>query len=222
MSQQGLSSLNISLGDNFGTKALGIIVAGCNQRAGKFSRRKVESDNGAQWCEPEPRRLRERVEELGLASLTDAEDKPRKVESKEFHRLRCDKMIFHGLTIQFEVVKVLLDMCKPMFGSMARLTRVTRHCTDKPTFSWWFMLDKHSLKPRLLVDAYSPSDESTRKSSSSDEAEFYMLNLACAAESLVPKYWKGMQLEHTDGQTSDRLGLMSCKRSREEVWTEEK
>ena len=41
---------------------------------------------------------------------------------------------------------------------MVRLMRVLRCCTNKP-----FKLDKHSLKPRLFVDANSVSGESMRK-----------------------------------------------------------
>ena len=75
------------------------------------------------------------------------------------------------------MVIVILDMCKLTVGAMARLMlmRVTCYCLDKPS----------TLSPRLLVDAGSVSDESTRKSLSSGEAEFYVLSLGCAAGSWV-------------------------------------
>ena len=84
-------------------------------------------------------------------------------------------------------------MDKPTVGAMARLVRATRCCNEKPTLSWRFKLDKHFLKPPLLVDADRMSDESTGKSLSLDEAEFYVWNLGCAAEMLVMNCWRGLR-----------------------------
>ena len=83
------------------------------------------------------------------------------------------------------MVMVISGTCKPTVGVMARLMRVVRYCIDKPTFSWRFKLAKHSLKLRFRVEADRVSHESTSKSLSSGEAEIYVLNLGCAAGSLV-------------------------------------
>ena len=71
------------------------------------------------------------------------------------------------------------------------------------------------------------SDESTRKRWSSGDAEFYVLNLGCVAESLVMvmNCWHAVLLKHTpniDGQTRDRLGLVHGQTGSEEVQTEER
>ena len=196
-SQQGLDSLNTSLEWRFRTKALGRAVPGCNQRTGKLSRRKVE------WWQPEPRHVQERIGELGLAggmvpctsymkdavkNLTDAEEKPRKVEFKEFFQsLTSNRMFFQSMddsTIQFEMVMVITDMCKPTFGAMARLMRVGR-----------FKPDKRSLKPRLFADAGSVSDDSARESFVIGRSRDPCVG-RCAAESFVMNCWNGMQLKH--------------------------
>ena len=59
---------------------------------------------------------------------------------------------------------------------------------------------------------------------SSGEAEFCVLNLGCAAEILVRNCRTWMQLDHVnfDGQTRDRLGLIDCQRSSEEVRKEDR
>ena len=59
---------------------------------------------------------------------------------------------------------------------------------------------------------------------SSGEAVFYVLNLGCAAESLVMNSWSGMQLElvNVDGQTRDRHGHTDCQRSNKKVRVEER
>ena len=110
------------------------------------------------------------------------------MESKEFQRLTINKMPFQSLddpTIQFGMVMVITDVCKPTVGVMSRLMRAMSHCNVKPTLSSRFKLDRHLLKPRLTLDADSVSDESTRKSLSSGQAESDVLNLGCAGESLV-------------------------------------
>ena len=79
-----------------------------------------------------------------------------------------------------------------------------------------------SLKLRLIVDADSVSDEWTSKSLSSGEAEFCVLNLGCRAGGFVMDCWSGMQLEHNvDGHT-ERIGLIDCQRSSEEVQKEDR
>ena len=95
------------------------------------------------------------------------------------------------------MVMVISGTCKPAVGAMVSLMQVKRCCIDKPTFYSKFKLDKHSLMPRSIVDADSVSDESTRKSLSSGDAEFLVLTLGCASEVLVMNCWGGMQLEHT-------------------------
>ena len=72
------------------------------------------------------------------------------------------------------MVIVISDICKPTVETMARLMlmRVTRDCLDKPTFSWRFKLDQRPLQAKVACQM-----QSTRKSLSSGEAEFYVLNL---------------------------------------------
>ena len=143
--------------------------------------------------------MQERFEELGLSSgkapstsgtqdvvknLTDAEDQAEESVVEGVAGGSSNKMIHHNLddsTIKFEMAMVIPDMCKPTVGV---------------TVSWTFELDKHSVKPGLLVDADGVSDESMPKSLSLGEAEFYVLNLGCAAESFVMHCWKGMQMKH--------------------------
>ena len=68
-------------------------------------------------------------------------------------------------------------------------------------------------QPRVL-------DESTRKSLASGEAEFYVLNLGCAGESLVMNCWNWMQLEHIT--LTGLPEIASCQRSSKEVRKEER
>ena len=85
------------------------------------------------------------------------------MESNEFQRLTSKRMFFHSMddkTIQFEMVMVITDMRKPRVGAMARLMLVIRYCNVKPTLSWRVTQYSHPLKPRLIVDADSVSDES--------------------------------------------------------------
>ena len=58
-------------------------------------------------------------------------------------------------TIRFETVMVRVDVCKARVGALARLRRVTRYFSGKPTLSWRFKMDKPFLHPRLHVDADS-------------------------------------------------------------------
>ena len=88
----------------------------------------------------------------------DVGDKPKNVESTGVPEVgQVMSQLVFGMN------KVMSHICRPTGGSVARLTRLISFCIDKLTFSWRFKLDELSLKPTLLVDAHSMSDESTRK-----------------------------------------------------------
>ena len=149
--------------------------------------------------------------------------KTKNKEQKEFQRFSSKEMFFHSTndpTIQFEMVTLITDVCKQTVGAMARLMRVMRYCNVKLTISCMFKLDNDSLKARLIVSQMSRRARVCQPG----EAEFYVLNLGCAAESLVMKCWNGMQLDHmtVDGQTRERIGTIDCQRSSEEVRKEER
>ena len=66
---------------------------------------------------------------------TDTEDKLKKVESKKIQRLTSNKMFLHSLDDsrkQFEMA-IMMDICKPTVGAVARLMRAMRYCSVKPT-----------------------------------------------------------------------------------------
>ena len=132
---------------------MGIMDASCNERTGKFSHRNVEFADRSHWWKPEPRHVQERIGELGLVggklpstsgmkdvvkNLTDAEDKPKKVELKEFQKLTSHKMFFRSMdnsTVQFEMATLITDMCNPTVRAVTRLMRVMSCCNLKPKVS---------------------------------------------------------------------------------------
>ena len=122
--------------------------------------------------------MQERIEELGLTGgkappTSGMMDVAKNLTDAEFQ---------NDSTIQLEMVMLMSDMCKPTVGATARLMWVMRLQAD---VLLEVQAGEQSLKPRLLVDAGSVSDESTRQEMSSGDAEFHVVNLGCAAESLV-------------------------------------
>ena len=87
------------------------------------------------------------------------------MESKNFQR-SVGKMLYDCLddpASEFAMAMVTSGMCKPTVGAMARLMRVIPHCIDRPTFSWWFKLDRPQQKLAVMVNTDHASDETTRK-----------------------------------------------------------
>ena len=72
-------------------------------------------------CE-KPHGRGEQAEESGVEGVPEVD------QQEDVFLLRLDDP-----TNQFEMVMVLMDMCKPTVGTMVRLMRVMLHCTEKQT-----------------------------------------------------------------------------------------
>ena len=71
-------------------------------------------------------------------NLTDAEDQPRKEESKDFQRSTDNKFCrsLDEHKNMFKMNKVVSDISRTAGGSVSRPTKMSCHCIEKPTFSW--------------------------------------------------------------------------------------
>ena len=116
---------------------------------------KVESDDGACWCKPEPRSSQERVEELGVAggkapstsgvedvvkNLTDLEDKPKNTELKGFQRFTGNKVVYHSLDD---------SRTKWQPGESGKFFRRTVELTDG---AFWWKPDPQPLAQECIED----------------------------------------------------------------------
>ena len=179
---------------------------------------------------PEPRRSQERLGELGLASggvpstsdmkdvvqnLTDAEDTPRKVEWKGFPEADQQKDVLpqHGR---------LDDSVRCGHGDNGHLQRDGRSDGEADVGN---ALQQRGCDALLEVQAgQALSEANVGCRCRRGAAEIFVWNLGCAAESLVMNCWSGTKLEHSnvDGQMRARIGLINCRRSSEDVRTEER